>query len=148
MIIDCKAPSLPEHSGGSVSYYKIKITNPTHSEWQPVSYNAECNDYIRALRMNFAVGNIFKATWRLAAAGIGLKKPGYDDGIYDLEKIIEFATDELNYLKALKLQKKEYLTAEESLAIVSSPVQQKALYCHLYPSCKCITGCPSKPVGK
>lgn len=111
-----------ESSGGSVSYYKVRIELPTHKEWQPVAYNGECNDFIRALKMNFAIGNIFKATWRIAAANLGLTKKGHAGAIYDLEKIIEFATDELNYLKFIQqLEKKESLTTpspSDTLAVL------------------------------
>lgn len=116
-----------ESSGGSVSYYKVRIELPTHKEWQPVAYNGECNDFIRALKMNFAMGNIFKATWRIAAANLGLTKKGHAGAIYDLEKIIEFATDELNYLRHQELQKNQPLTSEAPSRIVESSVAQEGI---------------------
>ena len=76
------------NTGGSVDYYKVYVTNPTNFEWQ---YDAECNDIIEALNMNFAEGNIFKAVWRKAAARQGKNKQGYDNGKYDAEKIVFFA---------------------------------------------------------
>ena len=79
---------IKENSGGSVSYYKVSIDKPTTL---PAPYEAECNDIIEALGMNFAEGNIFKALWRRAAARRGVRKGGYDQGKYDAEKILFFA---------------------------------------------------------
>lgn len=76
-----------EYTGGSVSYYKTLVKNPT-TAMQP--YTAECNDIIEALEMNYAEGNAFKALWRRAAARQGLAKRGYTDGLYDAEKIVFF----------------------------------------------------------
>lgn len=83
-------PEQPEeYTGGSSSYYKIKVEHPT-TLINP--YEAECNDIIEALGMNFAEGNIFKALWRRAnARKNGVKKKGYTDGKYDAEKILFFA---------------------------------------------------------
>ena len=74
-----------ELTGGSSEYYSIFIRNPTDPDVE--SYWAECNDIIEALDMNFAEGNVFKAVWRKAAARKGKVKKGYDDGLYDSEKI-------------------------------------------------------------
>jgi hypothetical protein len=80
------AATVPEYSGGSVSYYQVRITNPTTKEREP--YIAECNDIIEALNMNYAEGNAFKALWRKAAARtLGIGKKGYIDGKYDSEKV-------------------------------------------------------------
>lgn len=89
-VIDSTAKELslptPEYTGGSSSYYSVHITNPT-TEGRP-TYTAECNDIIEALGMNYAEGNAFKALWRRAAARtLGLTKKGYDDGLYDAEKV-------------------------------------------------------------
>lgn len=73
-----------EYTGGSSSYYKTYVANPTT---QDTPYTAECNDIIEALDMNFAEGNILKAVWRKAAARQGKKKKGYTSGLYDVEKI-------------------------------------------------------------
>lgn len=74
-----------EYTGGSVSYYRVKITHPTAL---PAPYEAECNDIIEALKMTFAEGNAFKAIWRKCAArSLGLSKQGYSDGLYDAEKV-------------------------------------------------------------
>ena len=49
---------------------------------------AECNDIIEALGMNYAEGNAFKAIWRRAAARtLGKAKKGYEDGLYDAQKV-------------------------------------------------------------
>ena len=77
-----------EYTGGSVSYYKVKIESPT-SGCDP--YTAECNDIIEALGMNYAEGNAFKAIWRRCAARtLGVSKEGYKDGLYDAEKVVFF----------------------------------------------------------
>lgn len=80
--------SVPEYTGGSTNYYKLKIVKPTTESLPP--YQAECNDIIEALGMNYAEGNIFKAVWRRAAARKGVAKKGYTDGLYDAEKIVFF----------------------------------------------------------
>jgi hypothetical protein len=72
-----------EHTGGSSSYYKVLVVNPT-TLTEP--YEAECNDIIEALEMNFAEGNAFKAVWRKAAARLGKQKKG-NNALYDSEKI-------------------------------------------------------------
>jgi len=78
----------PEYTGGSVSYYRVQITNPTSDS---DAYLAECNDIIEALGMNYAEGNAFKAIWRKCAARtLGKAKAGYEDGLYDAEKVVFF----------------------------------------------------------
>lgn len=74
-------------TGGSSDYYKVHIENPTTLNSE---YDAECNDIIEALNMNFAEGNIFKAVWRMAASRLGNGKPG-NSYLYDAEKIEFFA---------------------------------------------------------
>ena len=74
-----------EYTGGSSSYYTVHVKNPT-TEGRP-AYDAECNDIIEALGMNYAEGNSFKAIWRRAAARKGMRKKGYDNGLYDAEKV-------------------------------------------------------------
>lgn len=77
-----------EYTGGSVSYYKVRIGNSTSGV---DAYTAECNDIIEALGMNYAEGNAFKAIWRRCAARtLGLAKAGYKDGLYDAEKVVFF----------------------------------------------------------
>ena len=79
----------PEYTGGSVSYYRVRIEHPTSKDMQP--YTAECNDIIEALGMNYAEGNAFKAIWRRCAARtLGKAKAGYKDGLYDAEKVVFF----------------------------------------------------------
>ena len=78
-----------EYTGGSVSYYSVRIANPTTPTNEP--YIAECNDIIEALGMNYAEGNAFKALWRRSAARtLGKAKQGYTDGLYDAEKVVFF----------------------------------------------------------
>ena len=76
---------MSEYTGGSVSYYTVSVKSPTTAGREP--YQAECNDIIEALEMNYAEGNAFKALWRRAAARQGLAKRGYTDGLYDAEKV-------------------------------------------------------------
>jgi hypothetical protein len=77
-----------EYTGGSVSYYQVRIGNPTSGG---DAYTAECNDIIEALGMNYAEGNAFKAIWRRCAARtLGKAKAGYKDGLYDAEKVVFF----------------------------------------------------------
>lgn len=76
-----------EYTGGSVSYYSVRINSPTIPRDK---YTAECNDIIEALNMNYAEGNAFKALWRMAAARQGKMKQGYKDGLYDAEKVVFF----------------------------------------------------------
>lgn len=76
-----------QYTGGSSDYYKVFVMNPTTLS-EP--YESECNDIIEALNMTFAEGNAFKAIWRKAKARQGVKKKGYDNGIYDSEKVVFF----------------------------------------------------------
>lgn len=76
-----------EYTGGSSNYYKVYVKNPT-TLGEP--YEAECNDIIESLKMTFAEGNAFKAIWRKAKARQGVKKKGYDNGVYDSEKVVFF----------------------------------------------------------
>jgi hypothetical protein len=93
----------PEYTGGSSSYYQVKILHPTTKDNPP--YTAECNDIIEALGMNYAEGNAFKAIWRRAAAEfLGVKKRGYDSGLYDAEKV-EFYGHRMVIQSQAKLQK-------------------------------------------
>lgn len=76
-----------QYTGGSSNYYKVFVQNPT-TLTEP--YEAECNDIIEALKMTFAEGNAFKAIWRKAKARQGVQKKGYDNGLYDSEKVVFF----------------------------------------------------------
>lgn len=74
----------PEHSGGPVSYYLVRVNNPNQGT---ESYMAECGDIIEALGMDFNEGCAFKALWRTAAARtLGKSKAGHDP-LYDAEKV-------------------------------------------------------------
>lgn len=68
-----------EHTGGSSSYYDVIVNGQTIS----------CLDIIEALHMDFALGNILKAAWRIAASRNGKKKKGNNEQ-YDAEKIVFF----------------------------------------------------------
>jgi hypothetical protein len=75
-----------EYTGGSVSYYAVDINRPLDEEADP--YKAECQDIIDALGMDFNEGCAFKAIWRRASArNLGLRKKGYDEGLYDAQKV-------------------------------------------------------------
>jgi len=89
------APQLDirEHTGGSVSYYGIELADGT---------KVQCNDVIKALNMTYAEGNVFKAVWRIAAARQGKSKRGYDDALYDAEKVVFFGSDMIDAAKAAK----------------------------------------------
>ena len=75
-----------EYTGGSVSYYAVDVNAPINEASDP--YTAECQDIIEALKLDFNEGNVLKAIWRRAAARLGRSKKGYDDGLYDAEKIV------------------------------------------------------------
>lgn len=80
----------PEYTGGSVSYYRVRVVAPTSEDLRP--YIAECNDIIEALGMTYAEGNVFKAVWRRCAARtLGKAKAHYQDGLYDAEKAVFFS---------------------------------------------------------
>lgn len=91
-----KLTPVPEYTGGSSSYYKVNVGNPVSGG---IPYVVECQDVIEALDMSFSEGNIFKAIWRICAAKKGKAKKGYEDSVYDLEKIIFFAQRELQIEK-------------------------------------------------
>ena len=74
-----------EYTGGSVSYYMAHVAEPFNKESKP--YTAECQDIINALGLDFNEGCAFKAIWRRATARKGKKKRGYDNGLYDAEKV-------------------------------------------------------------
>ena len=69
-----------DNNGGSTDYYKLPL-NAT-----------ELQDLIEAKNMNFAIGNIFKACYRMGNVS-------HSDAIRDLNKIIWFAQRELERLK-------------------------------------------------
>lgn len=87
MTTEPKQAIAEEYTGSSSNYYKVFVKNPTTL---PSPYEAECNDLIEALQMTFAEGNAFKGIWRKAKARQGVKKKGYDNGVYDSEKVVFF----------------------------------------------------------
>ena len=72
-----------EYTGGSSSYYVLDIVTPKTLD----RYQVECLDIIEALDMRFGEGEVFKAIWRRCAARQGRRKRGYDNGLYDAEKV-------------------------------------------------------------
>ena len=78
-----------EKSGGDVNYYVVDIKDPKRLD----PYQAECEDIIEALNLNFAEGCLFKAIWRSCASrNLGLHKEGMDaEGIYDAEKMAYYS---------------------------------------------------------
>ncbi|QHJ80703.1 MAG: hypothetical protein [Bacteriophage sp.] len=74
-----------EYTGGSVSYYSVRVGTPFNPN--SPAYVAECQDIINALKLDFNEGSAFKAIWRRAAARQGKQKRGYDNGLYDAEKV-------------------------------------------------------------
>ncbi len=77
------APSAKPDSGAHASYYEVQILYPKSG----LPYNAECQDIIEALGMDFNEGNAFKALWRRAAARMGKVKKGNESPLYDAQKI-------------------------------------------------------------
>lgn len=82
-----ECPDLKPLTGGSSDYYKVSIADPT-TPGTP-AYTAECNDIIEALKMDYALGNIFKAVWRIAKSRLGSGKSGTTT-LYDAEKVAFF----------------------------------------------------------
>lgn len=76
-------------TGGSSDYYKLEINGVV----------IECNDIIKALGLNFAQGNVFKAVWRIGADNIGKGKPG-NTRLYNAEKVVFFGNDMVEMEKA------------------------------------------------
>lgn len=86
LVQDSQSPSL---TGGSSDYYKLEINGLV----------IECNDIIKALGLNFAQGNVFKAVWRIGADNIGKGKPG-NTRLYNAEKVVFFGNDMVEMEKA------------------------------------------------
>ena len=80
---------MAENSGGFVNYYLAVVEHPQREEQPP--YQAECEDIIRALGMTFDEGNVFKETWRRAAARQGRQKLGHTQ-LRSGEKLKHYAT--------------------------------------------------------
>ena len=80
--------SVDETSGGLNNYYLVQVTHPQREDQEP--YQAECEDIIEALGLNFDEGNIFKEIWRFANARKGNGKPG-NTAKRNGEKILHYA---------------------------------------------------------
>ena len=76
-------------SGGLNNYYLAVVTDP--QRWDQAPYQAECEDIIEALELNFDEGNIFKEIWRSANARKGNGKAGNTE-LRGAEKISHYAT--------------------------------------------------------
>ena len=85
-------PEPTKLTGSKVNYYLVQVTHPQRTNQS--SYQAECEDIIRALNMTFDEGCEFKAIWRTAAARLGNGKPG-QTALYDAEKRVHYASASL-----------------------------------------------------
>ena len=79
---------MSELTGGRVNYYLVQVAHPQRED--QAAYQAECEDIIQALGMDFNEGCLFKALWRSAAARQGNGKPGAK-AKYDAEKMVHYA---------------------------------------------------------
>jgi hypothetical protein len=119
-----------EYTGGSVSYYAVDVNAPINEESDP--YTAECQDIIESLKLDFNEGNVLKAIWRRAAARLGRSKKGYDDGLYDAEKIVFYGQRlvaiEQRHKRIVASAAKSVLDGEKSFAeaLVGAVVQDVA----------------------
>lgn len=75
-------------TGGLNNYYLVMVAHPQRASQPP--YQAECEDIIEALELNFDEGNIFKEIWRSANARKGNGKPGNTE-LRGAEKINHYA---------------------------------------------------------
>lgn len=85
-LISALDPGQIKSDGGSSDYYKL----PEGAE--------QIQDLVEFKNMNFSMGNIFKAAYRMG------QKAGNDD-LYDIRKIIWYANRELERLTKLKQEK-------------------------------------------
>ena len=76
-----------ENSGGRVNYYLVEVKHPQREDQPP--YQAECEDIIEALELNFDEANIFKEIWRTARARQGTKKEGNSE-LRAAQKIVHY----------------------------------------------------------
>lgn len=119
-----------EYTGGSVSYYSIDVNAPINEASDP--YTAECQDIIEALKLDFNEGNVLKAIWRRAAARLGRSKKGYDDGLYDAEKIVFYGQRlvaiEQRHKRLAAAAVKSVIDGEKSIAeaVIGAVVQDVA----------------------
>ena len=77
----------PVLTGGKVNYYLAQVDHPQR---HGPAYQAECEDIIEALELNFDEANIFKEIWRSANARKHNGKPGHS-ALYGAEKIYHYA---------------------------------------------------------
>lgn len=73
-----------QKTGGSVDYYKCRVTDPI-SGGEP--YTAESIDIIEALGMTFAEGEAFKAIWRTCTGRMGGAVKADNKALYNAEKV-------------------------------------------------------------
>ena len=110
-----------EYTGASVSYYAVDVNAPINEASDP--YTAECQDIIEALKLDFNEGNVLKAIWRRAAARLGKSKKGYDDGLYDAEKIVFYGQRlvaiEQRHKRTAATAVKSVLDSEKSIAAMT-----------------------------
>ena len=85
-------------TGGKVNYYLVQVKHPQRLIQDP--YQAECEDLILALGMDFNEGCLFKALWRSANARQGNGKPDHK-AIYDAEKMVHYAQRILKNLQTI-----------------------------------------------
>lgn len=78
----------PTPVGGRNNYYLVLVTDPQREDVKP--YQAECEDIIEALELNFDEANIFKELWRGANARKNNGKPGHT-ALYGAQKIAHYA---------------------------------------------------------
>ena len=84
-LIDELQPTGEINSGANGNYYRCTVLSKTTLDDRG-SYDAEANDIIETLEMNFAEANAFKAVWRKAAARLGNGKAN-NNPLYDAQKI-------------------------------------------------------------
>ena len=82
-LCDCKQEN--KLSGGVSNWYTLSVMSTQDAD----NYTAVCDDIILALGMTFQEGEVFKATWRKAAARMGNGKPG-NTALYNAQKITHY----------------------------------------------------------
>ena len=75
-------------TGGFNNYYIVMVEHPQRQEQPP--YQAECEDIIEALQLNFDEGNLLKSIWRTAAARMDNGKKDHKE-LYDAEKQVHYS---------------------------------------------------------
>lgn len=86
---------MTKQTGLSNNYYQAEVKVPTSASLPP--YVVECNDICDVLNMRKPVADIFKAAWRSSAKEQGGGKESAHL-LYDAEKMIFFALDNLRHL--------------------------------------------------